>query len=321
MRRSWKKNNWICLEEVMKDSDDEKKVDDLLMASWFEQSDARLKRRSSDRIYRRIQSRISTEGAKGNVKINRMEVLKKWLLRSAAVLVIPLAIGTWYFWTQAQLSAGNSMTHTVSFSSGESGKVQLADGTVIWLNACSSLQYPAVFSNEKREVYLEGEAYFDVEHSKRRPFIVNTGDASIHVLGTSFNASAYQDEDIVVSLDEGLIHFVVSSPVSHKNIAMSPGEQLVYDPDHSSYLLGRKDTGKASLWRSGILVFEDKTLQSIVRRLERRYGVDIKVANKKLLSIRYSGTFENEDMETILQVLSEVTPMGYKETSRGFVIY
>ena len=137
MRKSWKKSNWSCLEEVMKDSEDEKKVDDLLMASWFEQSDARLKKRASDRIYKRIQSRISTGGAKSNLKNNRMEILKKWVLRSAAVLVIPLAIGAWYFWTQAQLSAGNSMTHTVSFSSGESGKVQLADGTGIWLNAWS----------------------------------------------------------------------------------------------------------------------------------------------------------------------------------------
>ncbi len=305
----------------MKDSENEKKVDDLLMASWFEQSDARLKKRSSDRIYKRIQRRIAGEGAESKGKNHRIEILKKWLLRSAAVLFIPLAIGAWYFWTQSQLSAGNDMTHEVSFSSGESGKVQLADGTVIWLNACSSLRYPAVVSGEKREVYLKGEAYFDVEHSEKRPFIVNTGDASIHVLGTSFNASAYNDEDIVVSLDEGLIQFVVNSPGSRKNIAMSPGEQLVYDPVQSSYLLGRKDTGKASLWRSGILVFEDKTLQSIVRRLERRYGVDIEVANKKLLSIRYTGTFENEDMETILQVLSEVTPMGYEETSKGFVIY
>jgi ferric-dicitrate binding protein FerR (iron transport regulator) len=299
---------------------DDKKTDDFFLQYWFTGAKVPVKPRVSRRMFKKIKKEASLAGKKQNYQwispLNNMN----WFSRIAAILFIPLLIGSVVMMLSMHDPKAPSLTNTVYYSSGEAGRIELSDGTVIWLNACSSLEYPSFFTKNHREVTLTGEAYFQVVHRKNCAFIVHTEHADIKVLGTSFNASAYADEDVVVSLDEGSVSFVAHNATSSKEISLSPGEQIVYDPEQYSYYLEQKDTKNASLWRSGILSFEDQSLELMVSQLERKFGTDIDVRNEELLTIRYSGTFENESLETILGVLSEVTPMKYQKTETGYMI-
>lgn len=193
---------------------------------------------------------------------------------------------------------------------GQRACLTLADGTTVWLNANSTLKYPANgFYSKERKVVLEGEGYFEVAHNEARPFVVETKNYDIRVLGTTFNVSAYPNSDLFeTSLIEGKI--TVYQPDTQSEIVLKPHEK-VEARDGKLY----KETFASDndfLWRMGVYSFSNEPLETIFKKLEQYY--EVKIINKKteIASRPCTGKFrQKEGIEHVMKVLRKYVDFDY----------
>jgi len=182
----------------------------------------------------------------------------------------------------------------------------LPDGTKVWLNSDSELVYTVPFSENQRKVSLKGEAYFDVAHDKNKPFIVESNNQNIEVLGTEFNVSAYsEDINMVTTLVNGKVK--VGHSINDQNYVeafLAPNEQLVFDKETSISLKHEVDTYFYTSWKDGRFKFENEPLESFFIKLSRWYDVDVFIADESIKEIRFTGDLPRyKDMADILSVI------------------
>ena len=252
----------------------------------------------------------------------------KELLKYAAVVVFTLI--SVYFIGQFRKSEIPreyvSAYHQLTVPLGQISEFIFADGTRVWLNSGTTLRFPDNPQDSLREVFLEGEAYFDVSKIKKRPFIVHTGPMDIRVLGTAFNVQCYPDMDkSETTLVEGSLEIQ-----NHKQelLAMlKPGEQLKFSRSTLSRSLSRVDTAPYKAWRDGKLIFRDKSLGEIAGSLERWYNVRIIFSDEKIKNYRFTGTIlKHKPFDQILQAIRLTTPIRYQirvhaESSNEVTLY
>lgn len=184
---------------------------------------------------------------------------------------------------------------------GREYSVILADGTKVWLNACSELNYPARFSGERREVYLKGEAYFEVTKDSLHPFIVNSEQSRVLVLGTAFNMNCYEDELVRVSLVKGSVQV---SDRRNQSAKMRPGEQAIFTS--IGIEVKKVDIDECIGWRKGYFVYRDKRLDDILRTLARWYDFQYTYQNAELANELFTARLERfDEVETIFRLLEE----------------
>lgn len=178
--------------------------------------------------------------------------------------------------------------------------VQLSDGTKVWLNSESSLRYPTRFGTGRREVEVQGNAYFEVTKDSMHPFIVNAPQLTTEVLGTSFEVDTYGDHNALsVTLVEGSVK--VHSPI--RTSVISPDEQFIYDMEEKKAAVVLVDAAEKVRWKDGILCIKNESFEDVVWKLERWYGVNIENATGKTFSQLFSGEFDEEDIQVAMQVL------------------
>ncbi len=194
-------------------------------------------------------------------------------------------------------------------------RIALEDGTKVWINSGSAFKFPPRFARARREVILDGEAYFEVATDPSRPFVIKTAGQEIQVLGTAFNVSAYADNGSErTTLVEGGI--VVSTP--RQRFRLSPGEQAVIDNDGVS--VGEVDTAPFVAWKSGYFAFNEEPLEHIMRDIGRWYDVDIHFegVDKQL---RFGGTVSRyANVSEVLRRLELTGQVRFKIEERGIVI-
>ena len=179
---------------------------------------------------------------------------------------------------------------TLTTPRGGEFRVVLEDGTEVWLNAASRLSYPEVFDGPERRVELEGEAYFRVAKNAEQPFIVVSGGQEVRVLGTEFNIHAYSDEpDICTTLIEGSITLRKENS-DGRELMLTPGHQTLYNVEASTFHVKTVDTDVVASWRSGTFVFEDQTLEQIMRTLSRWYDFDYEFRDRKTAATVFMGS-------------------------------
>jgi ferric-dicitrate binding protein FerR (iron transport regulator) len=151
----------------------------------------------------------------------------------------------------------------------------LSDGTKVWLNAASSIHYPASFAGKERLVRITGEAYFDVAQDVSHPFMVETNGVKVEVLGTGFNVMAYRNEkSLQTTLVRGSVK--VTQPGRHLSRILEPGEQVQIDNvDGSLKLVRHADLRVATAWKDGVQAFRNADIETIMREVERWYDVDV----------------------------------------------
>ena len=204
---------------------------------------------------------------------------------------------------------------------GKSSVVALADGTLINLNAGSSLRYPNGFKAEgNREVFLTGEAYFQVSHDAKRPFLVHTDDLEIEVLGTHFNVQAYADEK---NSNTVLVNGVVQ--VKQKSnpedaVVLKPGMQASYTQGSKTLEIASVNTAPYIAWVKGQLYFDQADFPQIARILERKFDVQIQVNNTALKKEKFTAKFKAESLEQILKSFNESYPFNYDIKQNTVVI-
>jgi transmembrane sensor len=262
--------------------------------------------------YKSLINRIKEKesGKRGQKTIPLLLYLKtKRFWSTAATLFFTAGIGS-----LLTLFLGNNQKGVpqLSVTNGKQTKVELADGSLIWLNSGSSLQYPSDFKGNIREVTLNGEAYFDIAHNEKKPFIVHVSDLNVKVLGTSFNLSSYVDDDEVqLTLEKGSVSIV--QPSTNDEIArLVPGNMAIYSKKNQTIKLKNVDTNLYSSWRNGQFKFKGMSFEEIAKRLGRQYKVQFVFKNENLKNTTYNGSFYNyEPLEAVLKVMKTNSPFAY----------
>lgn len=280
-------------------------------------------------------------------------------LRIAAVFVVAIGLGISASILTNKLSfkeAGIALNETVVPYGGKA-QLTLPDGTTVHLNSGSKFSYPAVFSKTERTVYLEGEAFFKVKTNKEKPFVVNTKEATIKAYGTEFNVNAYEDEPVVTAtLVEGIITVtpknnfeqeVVLKPKEHAVIQKARGkvsittndqperakedeakEEIAIVDDKETETTKEKlsvqskiDTDIYTSWKDDSWIIENESLQSLSKKLERRYDVKISFSDEELKKFRFTGRIEKEPLEQVLLYISLTASLNHKIEGREVKLY
>jgi ferric-dicitrate binding protein FerR (iron transport regulator) len=208
--------------------------------------------------------------------------------------------------------------HILETPRGGEFKLTLADGTKVWINAASKLTYPSRFSKTERVVTLEGEAYFEVTHDSKRPFIVHSGKQQIKVLGTSFNLTHYPNEAITSTLVKGQIQIDTKKG---SNTILSPGEQATYNQNHESLETKKVNTNHFTAWKDGLFYFNDEPLEEIMKVLSRWYDFDVNYKNGEIKDVRFTGTLKRyESFKEVTNIIQMTGHVNFKLKGNKVII-
>lgn len=283
------------------DEADREAKDEALKRVWDETVDVMNADAMSQSVLRN-QALRSHHGHQERARQIRLKVLKY-----AAVIFLPIALclGTWFI--ASNQMASQAMLAECHVENGQTKVLLLSDGTQVRLNAGSSLFYPQRFSRlfSRRDVYLDGEAHFDVAKNRSQPFVVHVGNLKVKVLGTHFNVKAYPAEELVTTtLEQGKVK------VYGDKVAMTllPDEQAVYNRISGKMTKRSVDSGNYNQWMDGKLLFDQAPLKAIIADLQRRYNVSIKTTPAVDLSRRFTMAFRaDEGVGDVMRVLEKIS--------------
>jgi ferric-dicitrate binding protein FerR (iron transport regulator) len=201
--------------------------------------------------------------------------------------------------------------------------LRLSDGTGVWLNAGSSIRFPVAFAGNSRQVFLEGEAYFEVSHNGE-PFIVSTADMDVRVLGTSFNVSAYSDEDqFRTTLVEGKVSVELKAEEDalSKSLVLEPDHQAIYNRSESEILEVEVIAAQYTSWMRGKLEFHNESLEQVMKRLARWYDFEYDFENPEARDFHFSARLDKaENISTIMEMLEMTTDIKFELRDQKIVV-
>ena len=203
--------------------------------------------------------------------------------------------------------------HVLTVPQGGEYNVTLTDGTNVWLNSDSELKFPAHFTGNTREVYLNGEAFFEVVSDSLHPFIVRTGEADIRVTGTSFNVINYAgDKRLEVALQKGKVEFTATA--TRQVYPLKPGHVVTMNKENAIVCLDSKDVTLIGAWRSGYFYFEDMPLEELVVKLERWYQVRFVFADEETKQLRFTGAVKKYcKLDDVLKIIEKTKDIAFTD--------
>ena len=208
--------------------------------------------------------------------------------------------------------------HTISTPVGGEYHFTLADGTMVWLNSSSQLIFPTRFTGNTREVLVEGEVYFDVQHDESKPFIVRVNDVSVQVLGTKFCISAYpENEGVMTTLVQGAVQVMSGD----NQVVLKPGYQAVVDPHAGTISQRAVELSLYTSWVRGIFEYENMELKDIVVQLARWYDVQFTFSAPEYKERRFTGVIRKyEDLNDVLDMIEKTTNVKFIVHGRNVTI-
>ena len=298
-----------------------------LIETWFEKSgrhedewsemDETKREEWISNLFEDIQTTISS----GNepVIIVKRPFFRMWPAAAAAIALIVLCCFLYNVYLQKPdyTEIKVAVAHRTNFV--------LSDGTVVWLNAGSSLKYPKRFQGKSREVFLNGEGFFEVSHNPDNPFIVHTGDVQTKVLGTVFNIKAYkEDNEVQVALLSGKVEMNGAKGANSKpkKLVIDPNQLGTYNKEH--HILGKtvkNDLEAYSAWRNGRLIFDETPLSEVLKTLSRSYEISFNTDGGELSQCKITGTFNTkESIEQIIKSICVSIDAAFYRNSKSITI-
>jgi len=207
---------------------------------------------------------------------------------------------------------------------GKNFELLLSDGTTVHLNAGTSLKYPVQFlPGMERQVFLMGEAFFDVSKDLEHPFIINSGDLNIRVLGTKFNVTAYGEDEVTeVVLIEGSVGLYNEIKQFEKDrFLLKPGQKGSYDKKHKDIASEEVITGLYTSWMKGELVFRNMTFDNILKKMERNYNVSIINNNVNIKDDKFNASFKNAPIAKVMEYFKTAYKLDYTISGREITIH
>ena len=252
---------------------------------------------------------------------------KNLLLGVAAAASVILITGSLIFIKKNAGRGGSTYQQSALIekknTKGVKSTMELPDGTKIWLNADTRIQYPKKFSGNTREVYLSGEAFFDVVKNPGKPFIIHLANGTVKVLGTSFNLRAYDNEKFIeASVATGKVAFIPKHTTSNKQdtVFLTGDNKLRYLFTKEQAIVESTISKDDMAWIGGKLVFKAMSFDEIGLELERNFGKRIVFLSENARQFRLTGSFQNNSLEEILFYLSKSTEFSYKIDSAEVLI-
>jgi len=294
--------------------------------------------------------KLKQDRKKVDLKIRNSELqhsldrANRWIRRLAYAASVALLLGLVAVLTvlfqdtsvqQARLLAGVE----VAVPYGSKSLMTLPDGSTVWVNAGSKISYPADFGVSSRNVYLTGEAYFNVVKMKEKPFFVNTDVVTIKVYGTAFNVKAYKDDEMVeTTLDSGAIS-IIRNDAPDREINIEPNQKISIrremqkTPVSSAPATTATSSSKPlaetvdvqevtsteviTAWKDNRLVFDQEPLWSVAKQLERRYNVQIRFSNESIKAIRYTAGIKEMPIDQVLDAIALSSPSPIRYSIKG----
>lgn len=279
-------------QQIQNDSDSS--VGDMLNECWQKDLNIHvMPRAAKERTQRQINEKI------------KKDMRRVWFKRAstiAASILIPiLIISTVYFYKE--MDHYKQIPNIVSVNKGQRAGITLPDGTIVHLNSESKLTYTPDFNGKLREVVLEGEAFFEVTPNKEKPFIVKTSVFDVEVLGTSFNVSVYNDENIVeTALMEGKVKLTMQGCPS-KPVYLTPSQKFIYSRSDRQGTISIMEGDTELAWKQGILAFSAEPLEEVFRKIERWYGVTMHYDKESLVNDNFTGQFKMISIQEMMNIL------------------
>jgi ferric-dicitrate binding protein FerR (iron transport regulator) len=257
-----------------------------------------------------------------NTRISNQKTTNWWIgiQRVAAILLLPLLVYSGYISIRnsylKQQQEEHVVMQTISSRQGMVTQFDLADGTKVWLNSGSSIQFPTSFTGAMREVKVSGEAFFKVAKNEKQPFRVQAKELHVEVLGTSFNVVSYDDEQqSEVVLVEGKVKLSTETNQVKTDLGtMYPGQRAVYVNDTEKVEAADVAVEKYIAWRDGNLIFRDDPMEDVAKRLSRWFNVEFVINDSEIKSYAYKATFRNENLTQVLNLLKLSAPIDYQIT-------
>lgn len=252
---------------------------------------------------------------------------------AAAILIIAGTYGFYqltYNEIESDASKKELVYHTLVASSGEQIHFRFNDGSKVVLNGNSEVRYRSDFGSGTRDLYLTGEAYFEVNHDHPVPFVVYAGNMRVKDIGTKFNINAYPaDSFYEVAVSEGLIEITTAEEASDDDdtektsqpVRISQGQKVEVEHSVGEMVISKADLHASLGWLNKRLIFDEEPLSEIVSRIERYYDIDVKVLDEELLTKKVTASFENEGMENVLKVLSLSLKANYNINGKKVELY
>ncbi len=298
--------------------------EEIAIRNWVDNSPDNEKRffeerKMFDAIILNSVQRDAFEEPISNVKPLRKSVFLREFLKIAAVVTLTF-LSSWYYFSNVENNQDLVAMQTIEVPAGQRLNIKLPDGTDVWLNAKTTLQYPVSFNKKERLVILDGQAYFDVAKNKEAPFVVKTTCGIIEALGTKFDVMSYSDNQVFETmLVEGSVKVgVINGPV----------QSLILTPSNKAYIKdGKLETSyvedfNAYKWKEGLISFKNEAFQEIMKSFEKLYDIQIVMQNSKISNLKYTGKFRIVDgVDYALRVLQKDVEFSYSRDTEHHIIY
>ncbi|HZL11865.1 MAG TPA: FecR domain-containing protein [Prolixibacteraceae bacterium] len=235
--------------------------------------------------------------------------------RYAAILILLVGVPvlTFYIGKQNSVSSNSSLKYTtVVAENGQISKIILPDSSIVWLNSGTTLTYDNNYSFKNRNLDLKGQAFLEVRKNKNLPLIVASGNLRVKVLGTRFDVNAYPaDDHFKVTLESGHVELLNSSDKSFK-YKLNPGEMADYELASGKLEITPVKSQNYVSWKNGELNFVDTPMAEVIKRLERKFNVEIEVVHANVYNSVFNANFKNENLKEILEYIKFSCPITYQ---------
>lgn len=268
------------------------------------------------REWESLQCRIRTHEAVNPMISKSGSDLWRWAVAIAAMFVL-IAGGTWVVLnTTTFMNKAQYIVFKAPY--GEKSKMTFPDGTVVWLNAGSSLKYSNKYNTDDRVVELEGEGYFEVAKKKKIPFVVHTRGYDVVVKGTKFNVTAYpEDSNITTTLMEGAVELLKEK----QHIAMKPGESVTLNVVSGKFTLTKVNPDVSKAWSENRIEYDNISLRELAAKLSRQYDVKIHLLTEEVGDKRFSISLRNQEtIGEVMSALKEIIPIQVERKNMDIYI-
>lgn len=299
--------------ELERDTESEKIYNKAKTAQAFLASSGKMPEYKIENSYKKLQARIHSYALPFRLKANL-------LLKYAAILILLLGSLPLLFYLkhQIRLTGGAELKYTTVVAKyKETSQVILPDSSVVWLNSGTTLTYNNNYSFNNRDLSVKGEAYLEVRKNSNIPLIVTCDELQVKVLGTKFNVSAYpEDHQVTVALETGTVELLHAKNKSFR-YRLRPGEIAQYNPELKEVTIAKVNVADHTVWKDGLLFFRDTPMAEVIKRLERKFNVDIVVRNPAVYEPAFNATFRDENLTEVLDYIRYSCHIRYQIQKDG----
>ena len=270
---------------------------------------------------------LNIENENSHYEVVRPPKTILYIYRIAALILVSL-FAAYVVYTQDQLENSRLqqeeivMMQEITTDAGDKAQVTFSDGSRVVVNSSTRIDFPKTFRNQKREVFLEGEAYFEVKHDPVRPFIVHNKEVEIEVLGTKFNVRGWQEDDqteVVVENGKVSVKTFDETANDMAEAILTKGTFTTVQHGSAPSTVQKVDVKNKLVWLSGGLHFDKTPFWRVIQDIERRFNVTVKIQNSELEETLFTSTFSEADLNEVINVISSTMEISYEAEGNEIV--